>query len=82
MIAHQGQDERFPVSHENGAYVPAGSYFVATGLELAQAEPAMGMRAAKCVRHLAQPLKQIGALAGGQRGDLRGGAAGLQNAHR
>ena len=82
MVADEGDHQVIAVADEGGAYVEAGADFEAAGLELAQAETAVDVRAAKRGGQVAQLGQEVSAGVCGQGGDLGGGAARLQNFHR
>ena len=82
MVADHRQHEIVALAQEGGAHAKAGPHFETARLELAQPEAAVDVRAAKYGRQLAQPREQISARACRQRGELGGGAAGLEDSHR
>ena len=82
VVADDGHHEIVPFAQQRGAHLKTGSHFVATGLQLAQPQAAMHVRPAKQGGQFAQPAEEISARACRQRGDLSGGAAGLQDSHR
>jgi len=82
VVAYHDHDQVLPVTDQRYPHVQTDPHFETAGLELAQSNPTMDMRAAKHCRQIPQLGQQISAGACQQNGDLCGGAAGLQNLHR
>ena len=82
MVADDCHHEIITFPQQRGPHLETGAHFVATGLELAETNAAVRVWPAKNGRQFAQPAEQISARACWQRGDLRGGAARLENSHQ
>lgn len=82
MVTDLGHDKIVPFAQQGGPHVKTRPHLEAAGLELAQTEATVRVRPAKNGRQVTQAGEQVSARAGGECGDLGGGAARLEDSHR